>query len=203
MNIYYESNDELTHHGILGMKWGVRRYQNKDGSLTPAGKKRYSDNSPYEVRTADGETFIVKGRGADPRKYNVKNKSKVVKTWGDHLYEKDFKKEINKQNSKAIKEGRIIDIRSDDVIGVKQKNGDVLFVDRNLYLTRGVNFAEASAHKLLKEATANREKLKKAKKFVDEEQRALVEETLATYDKSDPDMKEAMALLRDIRDSNK
>lgn len=34
----------LTHHGILGMKWGVRRYQNSDGSLTTAGKKRYSGN---------------------------------------------------------------------------------------------------------------------------------------------------------------
>lgn len=30
----------LVHHGILGMRWGVRRYQNKDGSLTAAGKKR-------------------------------------------------------------------------------------------------------------------------------------------------------------------
>lgn len=29
---------ELYHHGILGMKWGIRRYQNKDGSLTAAGK---------------------------------------------------------------------------------------------------------------------------------------------------------------------
>jgi hypothetical protein len=35
------NNNELTHHGILGMKWGVRRFQNKDGTLTPAGKKRY------------------------------------------------------------------------------------------------------------------------------------------------------------------
>lgn len=36
--------NELYHHGILGQKWGVRRYQNEDGSLTPAGKKRYGDD---------------------------------------------------------------------------------------------------------------------------------------------------------------
>ena len=30
--------NELYHHGILGMKWGIRRYQNKDGSLTSVGK---------------------------------------------------------------------------------------------------------------------------------------------------------------------
>ena len=36
------SDGELYHWGIKGMKWGQRRYQNKDGSLTPAGKKRYA-----------------------------------------------------------------------------------------------------------------------------------------------------------------
>lgn len=38
-------SDELYHHGIKGQKWGVRRYQNADGSLTSAGKKRYGNSS--------------------------------------------------------------------------------------------------------------------------------------------------------------
>ena len=36
------ANNYLQHHGIKGQKWGVRKYQNEDGSLTPAGEKRYA-----------------------------------------------------------------------------------------------------------------------------------------------------------------
>lgn len=57
MSVHMFVNGELHHAGIKGMKWGVRRYQNKDGSLTPAGKKRYdkwadSKHQPSSVRSS-------------------------------------------------------------------------------------------------------------------------------------------------------
>lgn len=48
MDYTIERNSEyLAHHGILGQKWGVRRYQNPDGTLTEEGKKRYLRNGKY------------------------------------------------------------------------------------------------------------------------------------------------------------
>ena len=45
---YLTRKDYLVHHGILGQKWGVRRYENEDGTLTPEGKERYSSNTRNE-----------------------------------------------------------------------------------------------------------------------------------------------------------
>ena len=44
------TENELIHFGVKGMKWGVRRYQKKDGSLTSGGKKRY--NNVYDINAA-------------------------------------------------------------------------------------------------------------------------------------------------------
>lgn len=56
----------LSHHGIKGQKWGVRRFRNKDGSLTPTGKKRYSEGADANAknRNHDVAKKVAIGAGA-------------------------------------------------------------------------------------------------------------------------------------------
>lgn len=78
------SYDYLEHHGILGQKWGVRRYQNEDGSYTDEGEKRYSNTergqkAQTKWRRAKNELKKAKKTKNKESISKAKNRYKVVK----------------------------------------------------------------------------------------------------------------------------
>lgn len=74
-------NNELYHFGIKGMKWGVRRYQNKDGTLTNAGRKRRQENTHDDYRKVHDKKSIKSMSDAELRNRN--NRLQMEKQYRD------------------------------------------------------------------------------------------------------------------------
>lgn len=91
-----EHTNELYHWGVKGMKWGVRRYQNKDGTLTEAGQKRYE----RDQRENAGKKKGNKVGQADPNRW-VKEDMERSKRLADSS--KQLTNELSNANNKAIK----------------------------------------------------------------------------------------------------
>ena len=134
-------SEELYHHGIKGQKWGQRRYQNEDGSLTPAGKKRYSDAS------WDGPEPTLRELGKmqkeDPEKYAKYQAYSKAK--GYEKANKEHQKDVNKfvkDAGKENKKGMDVNKVSNDLNTVK-----------NMYDKAAPKIIEKEKAKIKKEQT--------------------------------------------------
>lgn len=103
--------DELRHHGIKGQKWGHRHYQNKDGTWTPEGQKRYSTDSDGKYGEPGSERREQKVN-KEQRDRHVRVESKAVKQRKVKSIRKR-KRELRKEQKEAIKAAKKEQLKSE------------------------------------------------------------------------------------------
>lgn len=116
--------NELYHHGIRGQKWGVRRYQNADGSLKEAGKKRYSADDYKAMSTglqsasnASRNASNITTQSANRKRRRVANKEDL-----SQLSDQELQRRVNRMNL----ERNYKSLKSENVASGREYAGSIL-----------------------------------------------------------------------------
>lgn len=151
----YNNTDELCHYGVLGMRWGHRRYQNEDGSLTNAGKKRYDKMSPDKLNKILKKE-VRKIRSKSGERTGWSNKFIWNNTIGENSkqaitsYIKKMKQIDDKYNNKVQKLDKLYRNKKISYVDGVKKVDDLIYERQNEYKNMGA--AKVIGEKYSKEA---------------------------------------------------
>ena len=95
---------DLRHHGIKGQKWGVRRFQNADGSLTPAGKKRYDGPDGTRKKETTAEDYKEGLRKVQSANKALTGVRELTNKADDVAYAKKLKKDLSQMTDKELQQ---------------------------------------------------------------------------------------------------
>ena len=138
VNSFDSWETELYHHGIKGQKWGVRRYQNEDGTLTPEGLKRYGVNEDGSFSKKAQKKLYNDLRKYERRDYRHATDFFDMKVMGKHNFKnkKELDMYLSKQEQKVDRqEKKIRSIVTKLVEDEVRKHPNEPFT--NLYKTSG------------------------------------------------------------------